>query len=159
MFDFLSEVQQCFDVLISRFGLHVMSVDDSECLLVGDGFALSIAYDRDGLDVSYIERTRGDWLSYRLTNFLSAQRFTPDDRSLYGQPASGVDRIRASIRVFASGLENRCADILSGDKAWLMTLKKHDVGSWGGMPPSAKVTTLLFNTYRYKSVTPIGNRK
>lgn len=143
MFDFLLEVQQHFGALISRFGLQVMSVDDSETLLVGDGFALSIAYDRDGLDVSYIERSRSDWLSYRLTNFLSAQRFTPDDRLLYGQPASGADRVTASMRVFASGLVNRCADILSGDKAWLATLKKRDAILWSGMPPPPKVAALL----------------
>jgi hypothetical protein len=143
-FDFLVEVQQSFRAIISRFGFHVVAVNNRECLLVDDGFALSIYYDREGVDVNYIERVKNDWKLYRISGLLVLQRFTQEDSAQYGPPAFGiVDRTRASLRVFASGLENRCADILSGDQAWLMRLKDHDARSCAGESPHAKLKEIL----------------
>lgn len=143
MFDFISEARQCFAGVVRKFGLKFIPVDDTEFLLAGSDFAVSIAYDRDGLDVNYIDKTRSGPQSYRLTNFLSSQKFTSEDRLLYGQPITGVDRIMASMRVFASGLENRCPDILNGGKAWLANLKKRDPDLWSGMPTQPNVAAVL----------------
>lgn len=134
MFDFRTEAQKHFSGIAKKYGLSIKPVDESEVLLLGEGLALSIAYDRDGIEVNYIEDTGKGLRAHRLTNFLGTQRFTTDDRAHYGSPGAGVDRIRASMRVFASGLESRCEDILSGDKAWLTALKRKDPDSWQGRP-------------------------
>jgi hypothetical protein len=142
-FDFLAEVQQSFRAIISRFGFRVVAVNDHECLLVGNGFALLIGYSREGLYVCYIERIKNDWKLYWITGFVTG-RFTQEDSSQYGPPAFGiVDRTRAEIRVCVSGLENRCADILSGDQAWLMRLKDHDARGCAGRSPHAKLKEIL----------------
>lgn len=139
MFDFRAEAKSQFSRVASKYGLAIERVDDSEILLLRDGLAISIAYDREGIEVSYIDGVEGNLRAYRLTNFLGTQRFNEDDRAHYGSPVTGVDRIMASMRVFASGLEHRCEDILTGDKAWLMAFKRKDPVSWQGRPVSRLV--------------------
>jgi hypothetical protein len=141
--NFLQECTHAFADLISRHRLTVVGVDDSEILLLGKTFSLSIAFDREGLDVCYIDQTNLGYLSYRLSTYLGAHRFTTDDRAQYGQPATVQDRILASLRVYASGLGQRCDDILRGDKAWLAALKKRDGALWAGLKPSERVLQVL----------------
>lgn len=143
MFDFRAEAQKHFLGVASKHGLAIKPVDESEVLLLGEGFSIAIAYDRDGVEVNYIEDTGRGLRSHRLTNFLGTQRFTADDRAHYGSPATGADRILASMRVFASGLEHRCEDILSGDKTWLIALKRKDPASWQGRPVPRPVELVI----------------
>ena len=123
---------------IEEYQLKVIRIDDEEALVVGSTYALHFAVaDRDGLDVSYIERDqRSQLLAYTLRP-LVMERFTPEDRAHYGNPTTMKERVGASVNVYASGLANRCRDVLSGDKSWL----KRD--SWGAGRLSAEVEKVL----------------
>ena len=129
-----------FDTVAEKFRLRVVLLDASGVLaLCRDVYALWVSCDLEGSH-SHIEcgdetRTR----SYRLTNFLSTQRLETSDRRLYGNSVHAKDRRVGSLRVLASGLANRCADILSGDEAWLMALRKKDSALWSGDVPPARV--------------------
>lgn len=65
------------------------------------------------------------------------QRFTAEDRENYGHPVTVKDRLLGSLSVYASGLVNRCRDVLSGDKSWL------ERGSWRKEDPSPMVEKIL----------------
>jgi hypothetical protein len=65
------------------------------------------------------------------------QRFTLEDRENYGHPVTVKDRLLASLNVYASGLANRCRDVLSGDKSWLRR------GSWGEENTSPAIEKIL----------------
>lgn len=145
MMDFKTEVEQHFKEAINRYQMRVLPLDQSEVFLVGKGFALSVSYDREGVDIGYVEPVPGSaFVFHRITNMLGMQRFLPDDRKLFGSPANTVEeQVRASLRVIAAGLTNRCADILSGDKAWLGALRKKDSASWKGQPVNARMSAVL----------------
>lgn len=101
------------------FRMKVVRVSETEALLVGSGYALRFSADRDGLELSYIERTGREQLASYTLRPLVMQRFTPSDRAGYSDQALLEGRLVASVRVYASGLVNRCCDVLAGDKAWL----------------------------------------
>lgn len=145
MMDFKTEVEQHFKEVISRYQMQAVPFDQSEVLLVGKDFALSVSYDREGVEIGYIEpASEGAFAYHRITNMLGIHRFLPDDRKLFGNPANTVeDQVRASLRVIASGLTNRCVDILSGDRAWLNDLRKKDSASWKGQPLNVKLSAVL----------------
>lgn len=102
------------------YGLRVVAVDEMEALLIGQRYALRFSADHDGLDVSYIEQnSTTDRLDVFTLRPLVMQRFTAADRDHYGKPTKLSDRLAASVRVYAAGLANRCADVLAGEKSWL----------------------------------------
>lgn len=123
--------------VIEEFRLKIIRVDDEEALVVGSNYALRFSADRDSLDVAYIERNNRSRLTAYTLRPLVMQRFTPDDRANYGHPMTVKDRLLASLSVYASGLANRCRDVLSGDKSWL----KRD--SWCEENPSPAIEQLL----------------
>lgn len=127
--------------LIKEFGLKVIRLDDVEALLVSQSYALNFAADRDGLDVMYIERDRHGQLAAYTLRPLVLERFTQEDRVRYGSPTMMKERLIASLNVYASGLGNRCRDVLSGDKSWL----KRD--SWSAGKPSAAAERALQNEW------------
>lgn len=139
------EVEQHFKDVISRHHLHALPFDQTEVLLIGNGYALSISYSREGVEVGYVEPIgEGTFVFHRITNMLGMQRFLADDRKLFGNPAHTVEeQVRASLRVIAAGLLNRCSDILSGDKAWLDALRKKDSTQWKGLPVGAPMSAAL----------------
>jgi len=145
MFDFKTAVEQNLKEVLSRHNLRLITLDQSEVLLIGRGFAISVSYDREGVDVGYLELTSdGAWLFHRITNMLATQRFTQQDRDLYGAPPAVVDeRIKASLRVIASGLTNRCDDIFGGDKSWLTSLRKKDAEKWKGLAAPGQMVHAL----------------
>lgn len=134
MIDLLREASELLNSPIKEFNLSISPIDEYECLISGKTFSLSIALEREGIEINYIDKTIKGKRSYRLTNYLSTQRFTASDRSLFGSPSSNDERAQSSLRVFASGIANHCSDILSGDKTWLEALKKRDPDSWKGTP-------------------------
>jgi hypothetical protein len=134
MIDLLKEAAKLLDRPIKDFNLSISHIDEYECLISGQNFSLSIALEPEGIEINYIDKISKDNRSYRLTNYLSTQRFTAADRSLFGSPSSKDERAQSSLRVFASGITNHCSDILSGDKKWLEILKKKDPDSWKGIP-------------------------
>ncbi len=136
-------VARSFSESICKFNLRCVPVSNDECLLIGNGYALSIGLDREGLDIRYIAKTNTDWRSYRITNYLVTQRLSADDSAKYGSPTTYGDRILSSLRVFVSGLQNRGQDILSGDDSWLKELKRRDPDSWVGTVTSRKYSLIL----------------
>ena len=118
--------------VIEEYRLNVIRVDDEDALVVGPNYALRFSADRDSLDVTYIDRDRRSQFAAYTLRPLVMQRFTPEDRANYGRPMTVKDRLLASLSVYASGLANRCRDILGGDKSWL----KRDSWAEGGLPPA-----------------------
>ena len=105
--------------LIEQYNLEVKRIDHSEALLLGRSYALLFQADLDGLEVFYI-----DWESTGLTvcytlRTLTVERFTADDVRKFGTPLTASEKITAELRVYASGLLNRCRDVLAGEKHWL----------------------------------------
>ncbi|MHB1059897.1 MAG: hypothetical protein ACYC0F_18645 [Rhodanobacter sp.] len=123
--------------VIEEYRLKIIRVDDEEALVVGSNYALRFAADRDSLDVAYIERNSRSRLTAYTLRPLVMQRFTPEDRANYGHPMTVKDRLLASLSVYASGLANRCRDVLSGDKSWL----RRD--GWSEESPSSAIEQLL----------------
>jgi hypothetical protein len=123
--------------VIEEYRLKVIRVDDEEALVVGSNYALRFAADRDSFDVAYIDRNGRCGLAVYTLRPLVMQRFTPEDRANYDHPVTVKERLLASLNVYASGLANRCRDVLSGDKSWL----RRD--SWGEGSPSPAIEQLL----------------
>ena len=122
---------------IAEFGLRWKRVTPAEVLLIGQTFALDFGADRDGVDVSYLERTAAGQLAAYTLRFVEKERFTAADRVLFGSPDSLLDRRKASLDGLLSGLSNHCRDILSGDKSWL------DRDAWRTVRPSDPVIAAL----------------
>lgn len=137
--DLASMLAAKLSALIEEYGLKVVGVDAAEALVVGVNYALQFSADRDGLDVTYIERDRHGQLSAYTLRPLVMQRFTQEDRMHYGSPGTIKERLMASLNVYASGLANRCRDVLSGEKSWL----KRD--SWSSGSPGAVTQQILQN--------------
>ena len=117
--DLASMLADKMAVSLREYQLDVVGLNAAEALIVGSDYALRFSGDREGLDVSYIERSEGEsFVAYTLRP-LVMQRFTPQDRANYGSPHSPEQRLAASVSVYAAGLANRCADLLSGDRSWL----------------------------------------
>ncbi len=143
--NFKAEVERSFHEAILRHQLRVLLVDQSEVLLAGKRFALSISYGRDGVDVGYVEVIgNGNFSFLLITNMLGVVRFLPEDRALFGSPGNAVDeQVRASLRVISSGVTNRCSDILEGERAWLDVLRKKDPAAYKGETLSAPLLAVL----------------
>jgi hypothetical protein len=129
--DLASMLTSKLSALIKEYGLKVVRVDATEALLVGSSYALQFSADRDGLEVIYIERDCYGQLTAYTLRPLVMQRFTQEDRMGYGSPITIKERLLASVSVYASGLENRCKDVLMGEKSWL----KRDSWNSGNLSP------------------------
>jgi hypothetical protein len=135
--DLSSMVSEKFRGAIASFALSVVRIDDSDALLLADSFALRFSADRDGVEVSYIERDKQGELSAFTLRPLVMKRFTAEDRANFGTPMSLEDRWNASLKVYASGLEKRCRDVLTGEKNWL------ERDAWSIGTPDKAVTVAL----------------
>lgn len=143
--NFKEEVERSFHDAILGHQLQVRTVDQSEVLLVGKRFALSISHGRDGVEIGYVEVVgNGKYSFLSITRFLGALRFLPEDRALFGAPEGTVDeQIRASLRVISSGIINRCSDILEGETLWLDGLRKKDPAAYEGEALSTPLLAAL----------------
>lgn len=135
--DLASQLAVTLRPVLDQHHLVVVSVDAFEALLIGRQYALHFTADRDGLDASYIERNEHGQLDAFTLRPLVMQRFTPVDRAHYGSPTTVDERIAASVRVYASGLGNRCQDVLGGEKSWLQRT------AWRASKPNALVERAL----------------
>lgn len=130
MSDFTSQAHDLLAEACRRFGLRLVALDESNVALVGTTHAVVIGDDRDDVLVFYVERRLGGrLLAYNIGTWVDG-RFTPEDRATYGSPHSLVEYRDAALRVVATGLTYRCADVLSGDRGWLDALRKRDPDSW-----------------------------
>lgn len=143
--NFKEEVERSFHDAILGYQHQVRTVDNSEVLLVGKRFALSISHGRDGVEIGYVEVVgNGKYSFLSITRFLGALRFLPEDRALFGAPEGTVDeQIRASLRVISSGITNRCSDILEGETLWLDGLRKKDPAAYEGEALSTPLLAAL----------------
>jgi hypothetical protein len=135
--DLASMLSYKLATIISDFKMKVGRVDDFEAVLVADEYSLLFSFDREGVDVKYVDTSlNGDLLVYTLRSVVM-ERFTADDRAHYGKPQTMNERILASLSVYSSGLSNTCRDVLAGDKGWL----KRD--RWLVGSPSAAVASAI----------------
>lgn len=144
MSGFVGDASELLAEPAHRFGLTLVPADASTLLLVGSDYAVLVGSDFDQVIVSFVDTAApAHPRAYGVTTYVVTQRLTPADSALFGEPTTLSDRLRASLRVLASGLANRCADILSGDRAWLARLRSRDPVRWAGSPPSAVVLDAL----------------
>jgi hypothetical protein len=122
-----------FGPVLAQYGLTVVAVNGIEALLVCPKYALHFMADREGVEVAYIERDKKGLLAEFGLGHLFFDRFTDEDSARYGQPVGINEHIDASIRVKASGLINRCQDVLAGETGWI---RRH---AWTPSRPSAAV--------------------
>jgi hypothetical protein len=116
---------------LERFGVTLLRVDETEAIFLGSTFGLHLFTFRDDVDLFYIERGADAKLLEFPLRPLTMARFTHEDNALYGDPVSIRDVLASGLAVYASGLSERCQDVLRGEKAWL----KRDV--WDGTPANA----------------------
>lgn len=117
--------------LFDRFQLYPLPVGFREVWLVGDGFAIAVVQDGDGIRLYYIDINIDELRRYDVTNTVALQ-FSATDRELYGEPVGIEDRVTATLRVYASGLIVHWAGMLSGDRGWLQKLQGKDAIAWKG---------------------------
>lgn len=114
-------VREIYAPLVKRYNLQFAALDNDEFFLVGYGFALWVFIDPKDrrADTWYVSiDNSGDVLTYTLL-YINKERFTPEERTFYGNPITFDDHIAGDMRVLNMGLLNRCQDILTGDKTWL----------------------------------------
>ena len=113
--------RNCYASLMKDYGLRFAAFDNDEFFLVGNRFAIYVFVDRRDRrsDAWYVLlNNEGDILTYTLM-YIQKDRYEQKDYALYGDPNSVDERIKSDMVVNASGLRNRCQDILSGDTNWL----------------------------------------
>lgn len=135
--DFTYWLSATFAPIINEYHLKVIGINACEALVIGPNYALLVGADRDGVEVEYIDRDQRHQLAVYGLRSLTMERFTPEDRSNYGQPSTKEERLVASLNVYAAGLANRCRDVLSGDKSWL----KRD--RWQGLKLNSSIEQIL----------------
>jgi hypothetical protein len=107
--------------ILEKYNLEFVEKSEHEFFLIGKGFALWIFVDpSDGIDVWYLSVDNENELKLYTLMYINKDRFTSEDR-FHNEDINSFDgRVKASMEIFARGLMNRCHDILSGDKAWLL---------------------------------------
>ncbi len=105
--------------VIDEYQLKIIRVDGGEALIVSPNYALRFIFDRDSVDISYIDRDSRSRLNSYTLRPLFLQRLTPEDSARYGYPKEMGSRLLASLCVYASVLSSKCRDVLGGDKSWL----------------------------------------
>jgi hypothetical protein len=111
-----------YDTLAKKYNLLFVVKSADEFCLIGNGFAFWISIDpRDGVDIWYLSVNNvGELKAYSLM-YINKDRFTSTDR-IHNENIDTFDgRVKASMEIIARGLMNRCHDILSGDRTWLIT--------------------------------------
>lgn len=143
--NFRLEVEQHLSEAISNFKLQLCPVDNSQIILIGKHFALTVSRDRENIEVGYVEfSSQKSFMFHRITNFIGLNRFLPADSACYGHPDNSIEaQFRASFRVVVSGLTNRCKDILEGDKSWLIELRRKDEMAWKGEPLNSRLKAVV----------------
>jgi len=113
-------VRETYSPLIKQYNLEFAAMDNDEFFLIGHGFALWVTVDpRDEAKTWYVSIDKNGELKTYTMMYISKERFTAEDRALYGNPTSFDERVTAIFKIKCSGFMNHCQDILSGDKTWL----------------------------------------
>lgn len=142
--DFMDEALRVTAPLAARYGLTPVRVGDDVLLLIGRDFGIQLLADFDTTHVAYVDAGPGGGLRVvGLDAYLQDQRFTPEDRAQFGRPVGRTEHVIAALRVVASGLANRCDDILRGERAWLTRLRSRDSARWRGGSPDPAVAAAL----------------
>lgn len=137
MSDFLDEVEALLQEPAREFGLVLAALTRTDVALVGDTYAILLSAGLDDVDVTYVEISPDGRLdAYNIGTWIG-RRFLPADRVLFDAPVGRAEYVRAALRVVASGLVNRCADILGGDRTWLRTLRRRDPVAWAPHRPTS----------------------
>lgn len=130
MSDFTDEAADILREPARAFGLRVVPLTPTDLALVGDTYAILLSAGLDDVDVTYVEMMpSGQLAAYNVGTWIG-RRFLPQDRVLFGAPEGRAAYVRSALRVVASGLAHRCADILRGDRTWLRELQRRDPAAW-----------------------------
>lgn len=124
-----SDVAECYQ-------LQVVHLSDGSMALVGSGFAIHLADDREAAVIDYLkyDEKKNNILSFPLTIPEIISRFTEKDLAQAIDSDSYDLLVLSDLRVFSSGLKNCCQDVLSGDESWLTRLQGKDPNAWSGVP-------------------------
>lgn len=118
--DLASMLADGLDLLVEKYRLRIIPIDNAEALVVGPSYALRFSAGQEGLDdIVYIERDSRDKLAAYSLRKVEMERLTKEDRALYGNPSTVKERWVASVAVVSSAFKNSWHDVLIGDKSWL----------------------------------------
>jgi hypothetical protein len=122
MYNYEQMARKIYAPVMEQYGLQFAPNDDQQFFLIGKGFALWIfVLPREARsDLWYVSADQnGSILTYTLM-YRMKETFTSEDSAYFGDPKTYESSIAAYMRAHTAWLLNRCPDLLSGDKAWLM---------------------------------------
>jgi hypothetical protein len=117
--DLATTLTETLQPALERFEVRLLRADATEAIFLGPTFALHLFTFRDDVDLFYVERGADSKLLEYALRPLVMERFTPEDNAIYGDPVTTREVLAAGLAVFASGLANRCQDLLRGEKGWI----------------------------------------
>lgn len=116
MSDFATEAGELLCGPAHAFGLTLAALTRTDVALVGDTYTILLSAGLDDVNVTYTEMSPSGRLdAYNIGTWVG-RRFLPEDRALFDAPVGRAEYVRAVLRVVVSGLVNRRADILGGDR-------------------------------------------
>lgn len=132
--------------ICDAYGLRCIKISPLKTAVVGEKYALIIAVDRFDAKVSYLDIDKEKRTLYLCDNYF-AEKYDADDRVglLDGEGADII--VRNNIIVISNGLASKWADVLRGDKRWILNYKKSKWFSIGNLLPAEekKINTLIFS--------------
>ena len=91
--------------------------DDRRALLVGQGFAISITVDREGVRYWYVDAAKPPILTQYALDFyvVRKRKATSDSNPVF---SNNSDRVRYELRQACYDLEEYAVDVLAGNRNW-----------------------------------------
>lgn len=130
-------VQTTFLEIIKKYNLLLVQMDENEVFLVGNEFALSVCFSREGINIYYLDsniKDQGGHICIHPISRYITKRFTNEERELLTNTSpNDKKRIITELQFFSRGMLNHWKEILSGDKKWLELNKLKDKHAWKGI--------------------------
>ena len=116
-------VYDCFKSIIEKYRFSCLFLGPESFLLMRPTYALWIASDYEQFDIEYLENHKK--YGYQMIGFehIQKQRKMPIDQTFNYGPDTINNSKFYSLKVMAYDLEHYCADLLAGDKAWILRWK------------------------------------
>ncbi|MDE7063215.1 MAG: hypothetical protein K2O73_08230 [Lachnospiraceae bacterium] len=113
-----NRVPQYFESVSRKYELSFAKISELKTAIVGNKFAIIISIGRFDVDVFYATKVDDKKEVLQCGNFL-AERYTDEDRQglLEGEGAENI--VLNNLKVIASGIENKWAEILRGETKWI----------------------------------------
>lgn len=117
------KIPQYFEFISRKYKLGFTKISDLKTAIVGDKFAIIISIGRFHVDVFYAARIDDERKILHCGNFL-AEKYTDEDRQGLLKQEGAENIVLNDLRIIASGLENKWAEILRGETNWIEDYKK-----------------------------------